>query len=115
MPSDRGTVARNLRNARENRGLSQHAVAKKLGFSRTLVAMVELGNRPVTDEEVLQFANVYGKTFVELKGTQVSEDQDPVTAALVKVAPELATDERQRLRHGVLGPLMAALDLARKL
>jgi Zn-dependent peptidase ImmA (M78 family)/DNA-binding XRE family transcriptional regulator len=115
MPSDRETIARNLRNARENRGLSQHAVAKKLGLSRTLVAMVELGNRPVTDEELLQFANVYGKTFVELKGTQVSEDHDPVTAALVKVAPELATDESQRLLHGVLGPLMAALDLERKL
>jgi len=38
-----------------------------------------------------------------------------VTAALVKVAPELATDESQRLLHGVLGPLMAALDLERKL
>lgn len=115
MPSDRETVARNLRNARENRGLSQHAVAKKLGFSRTLVAMVELGNRPVTDEELLQFATLYGKTFVEVKGTQVSEDHDPVTAALVKVVPELASDEMQRLIHGVLGPLMAALDLERKL
>jgi Zn-dependent peptidase ImmA (M78 family)/DNA-binding XRE family transcriptional regulator len=115
MQPDRETIATNLRSARENRGLSQHAVAKKLGFSRTLVAMVELGNRPVTDEELLQFANVYGKTFVELKGTQVSEDHDPVTAALVKVAPELATDESQRLLHGVLGPLMAALDLERKL
>lgn len=113
MPSDRETVARNLRTARENRGLSQHAVAKKLGFSRTLVAMVELGNRPVADEELLQFASLYGKTFVELKGTQVSEDRDPVTAALIKVAPELATDEMQRLMHGVLGPLMAALDLER--
>src|SRR5256885_6583523 len=96
MPTDRETVARNLRNARENRGLSQHAVAKKLGFSRTLVAMVELGNRPVTDEELTQFANLYGRTLVELKGTRVSEDDDPVNAGLLKVAPELATDEMQR-------------------
>lgn len=115
MPPDRETIARNLRTARENRGLSQHAVAKKLGFSRTLVAMVELGNRPVTDEELLQFASLYGKTFVELKGTRVSEDHDAVTAALIKIAPELATDEMQRLIHGVLGPLMKALDLERKL
>src|ERR1700687_1109717 len=114
MPPDRETIARNLRTARENCGLSQHAVAKKLRVSRTLIAQIELGNRPVTDEELLQFANVYGKTFVELKGTQVSEDHDPVTAALVKVAPELATDEMQRLIHGVLGPLMAALDLESK-
>src|SRR6266849_4907488 len=88
MPPDRETIARNLRTARENRGLSQHAVAKNLGFSRTLVAMVELGNRPVTDEELLQFASVYGRTLVELKGAQVSEDEDPVTTALLKIAPE---------------------------
>jgi len=115
MPPDRETVARNLRNARENRGLSQHAVAKKLGFSRTLVAMVELGNRPVTDEELLQFASLYGATLVELKGTRVSEDDDPVTAALLKVAPESATDEMQRWLHAVLGALMEAAHLERLL
>ena len=115
MPSDRETVARNLRNARENRGLSQHAVAKKLGFSRTLVAMVELGNRPVTDDELTQFANLYGRTLVELKGTRVSEDDDPVNAALLKVAPELATDEMQRWIHSVLGSLMEAAHLERLL
>ncbi|HEY3162497.1 MAG TPA: XRE family transcriptional regulator [Vicinamibacterales bacterium] len=115
MPPDREEIARRLRGARENRGLSQHAVAKKLGVSRTLVAMVELGHRIVTDKELLQFGSLYGKTFVELKGTQVSEDHNPVTTALIKVAPELATDEMQRLIHGVLGPLMAALDLERML
>ena len=105
MAPDRETIARNLRGARENRGMSQHAVAKKLRVSRTLIAQIELGNRPVTDEELLQFASLYGRTFVELKGTRVSEDDDPVTAALVKVAPELATDEMQRWIHGVLGTL----------
>jgi len=115
MPPDRETIARNLRTARENRGMSQHAVAKKLRVSRTLIAQVELGNRPVTDEELLQFASLYGKTLVELKGTQVSEDDDPVTAALVKVAPELATDEMQRWIHAVLGSLMEAAHLERLL
>lgn len=95
MPPDRETVAKNLRTARENRGLSQHAVARNLGVSRTLVAMVELGNRPVTDEELLGFASLYGCTLVDLKGVQVSEDDDPVTAALLKVAPDLAADETQ--------------------
>lgn len=115
MSPDRETVARSLRTARENRGMSQHAVAKKLRVSRTLVAQIELGNRPVTDEELLQFASVYGRTFVELKGTRVSEDDDPVTAALVKVAPELATDEMQRWIHAVLGSLMEAAHLERLL
>lgn len=115
MPPDREAIARRLREARENRGLSQHAAAKKLGVSRTLVAMVELGHRPVTDEELLEFANLYGRMFVELKGTQLSEDHDPVTTALIKVAPELATDTMQRLIHGALGPLMALSDLGRML
>jgi transcriptional regulator with XRE-family HTH domain len=115
MPPDRETIARNLRTARENRGLSQHAVAKKLGLSRTLVAMVELGNRPVTDEELLQFARLYGRTLVELKGIQMSEDEDPVTTVMLKLAPELAAEEMQHGIHGVLGSLMEAAHLQRLL
>lgn len=115
MPSDRETVARNLRTARENRGMSQHAVAKKLRVSRTLIAQIELGNRPVADEELAQFATLYGRTLVELKGTEVSEDDDPVTAALIKVAPELATDDMQQHIHAVLGSLMEATHLERLL
>jgi transcriptional regulator with XRE-family HTH domain len=106
MPPDREAIARRLREARGNRGLSQDAVAKKLGVSRTLVAMVELGHRPVTDDELLQFANLYGRTLVELKGTQVSEDDDPVTAALLKLAPDLAADGMQSRIHAALGPLL---------
>lgn len=107
MPLDRETIARNLRTARENRGMSQHAVAKKLRVSRTLIAQIELGNRPVTDEELSQFAALYGRTLVELKGS-VSEDDDPVTAALLKLAPELAADDMQTRIHAVLGPLLEA-------
>jgi transcriptional regulator with XRE-family HTH domain len=106
MALDRETVARILRTARENRGLSQHAVAKRLRVSRTLIAQIELGNRPVTDEELLQFATLYGQTLVELKGTEVSEDDDPVTAAVLKLAPELAADDMQTRIHAVLGPLL---------
>jgi Zn-dependent peptidase ImmA (M78 family)/transcriptional regulator with XRE-family HTH domain len=95
--------------------MSQHAVAKNLRVSRTLIAQMELGNRPVSDEELLQLASLYGRTLVELKGTTVSEDDDPVTAALIKAAPELATDEMQRWIHGVLGLLMATSDLERLL
>ena len=108
MALDRETVARILRTARENRGLSQQAVAKKLRVSRTLIAQIELGNRPVTDDELLKFADLYGRTLVELKGTQVSEGDDPVTAALLKLAPELAADDMQTRIHAVLGPLLEA-------
>ena len=65
MPPERETVARNLRTARENRGLSQDAVAKKLRVSRTLIAQIELGNRPVTEDE-LRVAAGHGLTAGEL-------------------------------------------------
>jgi transcriptional regulator with XRE-family HTH domain len=117
MPPDRETVARNLREARENLGVSQHAVAKKLRVSRTLIAQIELGNRPVTDEELARFASLYGRTPLELKGPdwQAFVNEDPVTAAVVKIAPELAADNMQTRIHAVLGWLLEALQLERVL
>src|SRR2546422_4329201 len=64
--SGREPLATNLRKARENRGLSQDAVAKKLRLSRSLVAQIELANRPVTADELEKFAQLYGTTAVDL-------------------------------------------------
>src|SRR4029077_3967690 len=82
----REPLATNLRKARENRGLSQAAVAKKLRLSRSLVAQIELANRPVTAEELAKFADLYGTPAVDLTGTRVAAD-DPVTVTLLNVAP----------------------------
>src|SRR6267142_5133015 len=79
--SGREPVATNLRKARENRGLSQAAVAKKLRLSRSLVAQIELANRPVTAEELAKFAELYGTAAVDLTETRVATD-DPVAVAL---------------------------------
>ena len=70
--SDREPLATNLRKARENRGLSQAAVAKKLRLSRSLVAQIELANRPVTADELARFAELYGTPAVDLTGTRVA-------------------------------------------
>src|SRR5262245_31941397 len=70
----REPLATNLRKARENRGLSQAAVAKKLGLSRSLVAQIELANRPVTAEELAKFADLYGTPAVDLTGTRIGPD-----------------------------------------
>ena len=56
----REPLAQNLRKARENRGLSQQAVAKKLRLSRSLIAQMELANRPVSADELARFADLYG-------------------------------------------------------
>ena len=120
-PNARNTLARitgreplatNLRKARENRGLSQAAVAKKLRLSRSLVAQIELANRPVTADELAKFADLYGTPAVDLTGTRVATD-DPVTVALLNLAPALLKEfDVQSRIHGVLGSLMASSHLA---
>jgi transcriptional regulator with XRE-family HTH domain len=104
--SGRQPLATNLRKARENRGLSQAAVAKKLRLSRSLVAQIELANRPVTAEELTKFADLYGTPAVDLTGTRVASD-DPVTTTLLNLAPALLKEFDMDSRiNGVLGELM---------
>jgi transcriptional regulator with XRE-family HTH domain len=113
--SGREPLATNLRKARENRGLSQAAVAKKLCLSRSLVAQIELANRPVTADELAKFADLYGMPAVELTGTRIGTD-DPVTVTLLNLAPALIKEfDVQSRIHGVLGELMAASNLERLL
>src|SRR5438128_740365 len=105
--SGREPLATNLRKARENRGLSQAAVAKKLRLSRSLVAQIELANRPVTAEELAKFAELYGTAAVDLTETRVATD-DPVAVTLLNLAPTLIKEfDMQSRIHGVLGALMA--------
>jgi transcriptional regulator with XRE-family HTH domain len=111
----REPLAANLRKARENRGLSQAAVAKRLRLSRSLVAQIELGNRAVTADELAKFADLYGTPAIELTGTPVASD-DLVTGALLNLAPALVKefDIQSRIR-GVLGSLMEVTHLERLL
>jgi transcriptional regulator with XRE-family HTH domain/Zn-dependent peptidase ImmA (M78 family) len=111
----REPLATNLRKARENRGLSQAVVAKKLRLSRSLVAQIELANRPVTADELQKFADLYGTPAVELTGTRVATD-DPVTVTLLNLAPALIKEfDMQSRIHGVLGELMSSSELERLL
>jgi transcriptional regulator with XRE-family HTH domain len=111
----REPLAANLRKARENRGLSQAAAAKRLRLSRSLVAQIELGNRPVTADELAKFSDLYSTPAVELTGTSVASD-DLVRGALLNLAPALLKefDIQSRIR-GVLGSLMEATRLERLL
>src|SRR4051794_9610284 len=113
--SGREPLATNLRKARENSGLSQAAVAKKLRLSRSLVAQIELANRPVTAEELAKFADLYGTPAVDLTGTRVEAD-DPVTVTLLNLAPALIKEfDMQSRIHGVLGELISVSRLERLL
>lgn len=111
--SGREPLATNLRRARENRELSQDAVAKKVGLSRTLIAQIELANRPVTADELEKFAHLYDTTAVELTGTRVATD-DPVIVTLLNLAPALIKNSgMQSGIYAVLGELMTVSHLER--
>src|SRR3954452_19664867 len=115
MPTDREVLGRALRNARENRDLSQQDAAEHLGLSRSLVAQIELGNRAVSDDELAKLASLYRTSVVDLTGTRIAAD-DPLTVALFDVAPELLKfDEIQQQFHGALGALLEVRHLERLL
>ena len=87
MAIDREVLARELRAARENRGISQQAAAKRTGLSRTVLAQIELGNRPVSPDELAKLASVYRRPVIDLLGQPVEEDD--VLVILLDLAPEL--------------------------
>jgi len=53
---DQPTLARRLRKAREDRGLTQQDAADALGISRTAVTQIEGGSRSVSTLELTRFA-----------------------------------------------------------
>src|ERR1035438_1793039 len=55
-----------LKSARRAFGLTQEAVADKLGFVRTTVVAIEKGERRVTADELLAFARCYARNVSEL-------------------------------------------------
>ena len=87
MAMDREALARELRAARENRGISQQAAAKRAGLSRTVIAQIELGNRPVSADELAKLAAVYRRPVIDLLGEPVEEDD--VLVIVMDLAPEL--------------------------
>src|SRR6516164_3466973 len=87
MAVDRDVLAQELRAARENRGISQQVAAERTGLSRTVIAQIELGNRPVSADELAKLAAVYGRAVADLLGQPA--DEDDVLLMLLDLAPEL--------------------------
>jgi Zn-dependent peptidase ImmA (M78 family)/transcriptional regulator with XRE-family HTH domain len=87
MAVDRDVLAQELRAARENRGISQQVAAERTGLSRTVIAQIELANRPVSADELAKLAAVYGRAVADLLGQP--PDEDDVLLMLLDLAPEL--------------------------
>ena len=59
LNSDREKIAARLKEARIQAGLSQAQAADKLGLQRPAISEIEAGNRKVSAEELIQFADLY--------------------------------------------------------
>src|SRR5712691_6184122 len=90
MPAEE--LARRLRTARENAGLTQQDVADAANIPRTAVVQIEAGKRAVNSLELQKLARLFGLGIGEL----VSEGpfaEDPV-AALLRAAQRTVQSPR---------------------
>jgi Zn-dependent peptidase ImmA (M78 family)/DNA-binding XRE family transcriptional regulator len=85
-----------LRSAREQRGLSQQAVADKLALPRTAVTLVESGQRQVSTIELTQFAALYRRSIAEFLSPNEPLEEDYLVV-LHRLAPELQNDPQVKL------------------
>src|SRR5262249_8563983 len=109
MTANREALAGALRHARENRGMSQQAVADILGLSRTVIAQIELGNRLVSADELGQFATLYETSISDLTGRDQAGDLETMA---FEWAPDLFEDDKAR---AVVKRVLALLEMASSL
>lgn len=83
-------LARRLKVARENCGMTQKRVADALGLARTAIVQVEAGKRSVNSLELDRMARLYGRAVTEFVSENTFED-DPVLA-LFRSTPGVAED-----------------------
>jgi Zn-dependent peptidase ImmA (M78 family) len=115
MAIERDVLAKAIRDARENRGMSREAAAKRLGLSRTVLAQIELGNRRVSDDELGRFATLYDTSVADLAGVELPGSEE-LDVMVFELAPELLLEEGAKANvSSVLELLGVALNLEQAL
>src|SRR5216684_8825006 len=92
MPPDQRELGRRLRVVREACRMTQEAVARRLGVSRSTVAQMELGNRAVTSLELDRLAALYGRDIRDFLAEEFREDDALV--ALFRAHPDVVEQEQ---------------------
>lgn len=88
-----------VRWARKKSGLTQTALAKRAGLSRTLVVEIEAGTRNATDENLLKLAEALNCPVVVLERKREPEAAPPADVDVRMRHGERAVPERvQELR-----------------
>lgn len=96
MTEQRLGIAQRLRLARENAGLSQGQVAKKLDLQRPSISEMEAGRRRVSAEELSTLAALYHVDTAWLLGEASTVDTDRIELAARELA-KLKTDDLNRV------------------
>jgi len=100
LESTRTEIAKRLRLAREQAGLSQGQVAQLMGFQRPTVSEIEAGRRRVSAEELSHLADLY-EVSVSWLAKEETEVGDP--------AAELAARELSKLKKEDLDRVLKLL------
>jgi transcriptional regulator with XRE-family HTH domain len=97
--TQRLAIAERLREARKAAGLSQGQVAKLLHMHRPTVSEIEAGNRRVSAEELVKFAETYDVTVSWLLGetSEQLEMNDPRLQLAARELSKLKPDDLDRL------------------
>ena len=103
MALDLKTLGRRLRQARENRRLTQEQAAQSIGLSRTALVHIEAGNRSLSTHELSQLAKLYHRPVADFFENEELRPpaEDDLLVVLNRLPPELVSNlevNRQVLR-----------------
>jgi len=93
--NERQRLASRLRRAREDTGLSQDEVAKKLALPRPAISQIENGRRRVEALELARLAKLYGRTL-----GYFADEESPGASridALHRTASSLSAKDREEV------------------
>lgn len=95
----RSAIAERLREARKAAGLSQGQVAKLFQMHRPTISEIEAGNRRLSAEELVKFADTYDVTVSWLLGETAEqlEMSDPRLQLAARELSKLKPDDLDRL------------------
>jgi transcriptional regulator with XRE-family HTH domain len=107
MDAKRAAISSRLRLAREQAGLTQGQVAKKLRLQRPTISEIEAGRRRVTAEELSMLASIYGVgvSWLACEGdAAIDASADRIELAARQLS-KLKPEDKKRLL-GILTALM---------
>lgn len=83
-----------IKQAREVRNITQLEFSKMIGLDKSVMNRIELGTRPVRDDEIVAISNALGISSDELLGTEkVKSYKIPVFGQVAAGNPIFASDE----------------------